>query len=184
MPLASLATRGTAALGVLARPIRTRHCSRSRSCICSNTPVPIAEEFFLEKGAGVPLEGVAKRADVGIGTLYRRFPTREAPLAATGNERFLSLAETSRSRDPALTPGEALRAYLEELARNTSTHPSLAASIGTVVQYGKPGCNAITAKGIGRTQAGQRPITHVDIAQCKRQQKCPSFAARSWLASA
>ena len=37
-----------------------------------------AEALFLEKGADVPLEEVAKRAGVGIGTLYRRFPTREA----------------------------------------------------------------------------------------------------------
>ncbi|USX29071.1 TetR/AcrR family transcriptional regulator [Oxalobacteraceae bacterium OTU3CINTB1] len=114
-----------------------------------------AEQLFLEKGADVALEEVAKRAGVGIGTLYRRFPTREALLAATSNERFLSLAETSRARDPALAPGEALRAYLEELARNTSIYQSLAASIGTVIQCGTPGCHAITAEGHRLLQRGQ-----------------------------
>ena len=114
-----------------------------------------AEELFLEKGAGVPLEEVAKHAGVGIGTLYRRFATREALLAATSNERFLSLAQTSRARDPALPPGDALRAYLEELARNTSIYQSLAASIGTVIQCGTPGCNAITAEGQRLLQRGQ-----------------------------
>jgi len=44
-------------------------------------------------------------------------------------------------------PGAAIRAYLEELALNTSTYQSLAASLGTVVACGTPGCNAITAKG-------------------------------------
>ena len=128
-----------------------------------------AEELFLEKGAGVPLEEVAKRAGVGIGTLYRRFPTREALLAATSNERFLSLAETSRARDPDLTPGDAVRAYLEELARNTSTYQSLAASIGTVIQCGTPGCNAITAEGRRLLQRGQeagtirRDVTYEDF---------------------
>ncbi|WP_202385639.1 helix-turn-helix domain-containing protein [Altericroceibacterium endophyticum] len=39
-----------------------------------------AEELFLERGANVPLDEVAKRAKVGAGTLYRRFPTREALL--------------------------------------------------------------------------------------------------------
>lgn len=106
-----------------------------------------AEALFLEKGATVPLEEVAKRAGVGIGTLYRRFPTREALLAATSNERFLSLAETSRARGPDLAPGDAIRAYLEELAENMSTYQSLAASIGAVIQCGTPGCLAITEEG-------------------------------------
>lgn len=128
-----------------------------------------AEALFLEKGAGVSLEEVAKRAGVGIGTLYRRFPTREALLAATSNERFLSLAETSRARDPDLTPGDALRAYLEELASNTSIYQSLAASIGTVIQCGTPGCNAITAEGQRLLRRGQdagtlrRDVTYEDL---------------------
>ncbi|WJR68496.1 helix-turn-helix domain-containing protein [Neorhizobium sp. CSC1952] len=106
-----------------------------------------AEELFLERGVGVALEEVAKRAKVGIGTLYRRFPTREELLAATSNERFLSVAEASRLRDVEHDPNTAIRAYLEELAINTSIYRSFAASLGTVIQCGTPGCNAITAEG-------------------------------------
>ena len=128
-----------------------------------------AEALFLEKGANVPLEEVANRAGVGIGTLYRRFPTREALLAATSNERFMALAETSRARDPDLAPGEAMRAYLEELARDTSAYQSLAASIGTVIQCGTPGCNAITAEGLRLLRRGQEAgairgdVTYEDV---------------------
>lgn len=106
-----------------------------------------AEELFLERGVGVALEEIAKRAKVGIGTLYRRFPTREELLAATSNERFLSVAETSRLRDAENDPNTAIRAYLEELAINTSIYQSFAASLGTVIECGTPGCNAITAEG-------------------------------------
>ncbi|MHC2002923.1 TetR/AcrR family transcriptional regulator [Methylobacterium sp. CM6241] len=106
-----------------------------------------AEELFLERGAGVSLEEVAKRAEVGIGTLYRRFPTREALLAATSNQRFTSVAETSRARGADHDPGDALRRFLEELATNTTVYRNLAASLGTVIQHGTPGCNAITAEG-------------------------------------
>ena len=106
-----------------------------------------AEELFLERGAGVSLEEVAKRAKVGIGTLYRRFPTREALLAATSNERFTAVADTSRVRGVAHDPGDAMRQFLEELAMNTSVYQSLAASLGTVIQHGTPGCNAITEEG-------------------------------------
>lgn len=106
-----------------------------------------AEEVFLERGAGASLEDVAKRAGVGIGTLYRRFPTREALLAATYSERFLSLAKTSRARDAELDPGSALRAYLEGLVASTNIYRGLAASLGTVLQSGTPGCHATTDEG-------------------------------------
>ena len=106
-----------------------------------------AEELFLERGASVSLDEVAKRAKVGAGTLYRRFPTREALLAAASNERFMSVAEASRARDADHEPEDALRHFLEELALNTSVYQSLAASLGTVIQHGTPGCNAITAEG-------------------------------------
>ena len=106
-----------------------------------------AEELFLERGAGVSLDEVAKRAKVGAGTLYRRFPTREALLAATSNERFLSVAEASRARDAVHQPEDALRQFLRDLALNTSVYQSLAASLGTVIQHGTPGCNAITEEG-------------------------------------
>lgn len=106
-----------------------------------------AEELFLERGANVSLDEVAKRAKVGAGTLYRRFPTREALLAATSNERFTSVAEASRARDTDCKPEDALRQFLEELSLNTSLYQSLAASLGTVIQHGTPGCNAITAEG-------------------------------------
>lgn len=114
-----------------------------------------AEALFLEQGAGVPFEEVAKRAKVGIGTLYRRFPTREALLAATSNERFLTVAAASRARDADHDPGSAMRRYLEELALNTSLYQSLAASLGTVIACGTPGCNAITEEGHRLLRRGQ-----------------------------
>ncbi|WP_420608220.1 TetR/AcrR family transcriptional regulator [Novosphingopyxis sp.] len=114
-----------------------------------------AEVLFLERGAGVSLDEVAKHARVGIGTLYRRFPTREALLAATSNERFLSVAETSRARDTDNDPGEALRQFLKELAMNTSVYQNLAASLGTVIQHGTPGCIAITEEGRRLLRRGQ-----------------------------
>ncbi|GGE91804.1 TetR/AcrR family transcriptional regulator [Sphingomonas prati] len=128
-----------------------------------------AEQAFRERGAGVPLEDVAKRAGVGIGTLYRRFPTREALLAETSNARFLALAEASRARDATLSPEQAIRAFLEELVLNTSIYQSLAASLGTVLQCGTPGCNAIKEEGqrlLGRGQdvaAIRHDITFDDL---------------------
>ncbi|MDP2697041.1 TetR/AcrR family transcriptional regulator [Thalassospira sp.] len=106
-----------------------------------------AEEVFLERGAGASLDEVAKRAGVGIGTLYRRFPTREALLAATYSARFLSFAETSRSRAADLDPLDALRTYLEELVQYSNLYRGFAASLGTVLQIGTAGCLATTGEG-------------------------------------
>jgi AcrR family transcriptional regulator len=48
-----------------------------------------AAKLFAERGLGVPLEEIARRAGVGVATLYRRFPTR-ADLAAAAFERSMS----------------------------------------------------------------------------------------------
>lgn len=106
-----------------------------------------AEQAFLERGAGVSLDDVAKRAGVGIGTLYRRFPTREDLLAATYSDRFLAFAEASRAREGALDPLDALRAYLEDLIRYTNLYRGFAASLGMVLQIGTPGCRATSEEG-------------------------------------
>ena len=41
-----------------------------------------AAEVFADKGAEAPMEEIARRANVGIGTLYRHFPTRDAVIEA------------------------------------------------------------------------------------------------------
>lgn len=128
-----------------------------------------AEAIFLERGAGVSLEDVAKRAGVGIGTLYRRFPTREDLLAACYSARFVALAEASRARAADLDPVSALRAYLEDLVRDTKLYRGLAASLGTVLHVGTPGCVATSAEGERLLEHAQaagvlRPdITFADI---------------------
>lgn len=114
-----------------------------------------AEAVFLENGAGASLEDVAKRAGVGIGTLYRRFPTRDDLLAASYSARFLAVAEASRDRADALDPLAALRAYLEDLVRHSNVYRGLAASLGTVLRVGTPGCRATSAEGARLLETAQ-----------------------------
>jgi len=105
-----------------------------------------AEEVFLERGATASLDDVAKRAKVGIGTLYRRFPSREALLAAICDERFLAIVEASRN-DGACDPAMALRSFIEAMATATSTYRGLAASFGTVLTQTERGCTAAMEEG-------------------------------------
>jgi AcrR family transcriptional regulator len=67
-----------------------------------------ARAVFVESGPGAPLEKVAARAGVGIGTLYRRFPDRSALLKAV----VLDALEESRASAEAAadSPGDGLTA--------------------------------------------------------------------------
>ncbi|TBW37422.1 TetR/AcrR family transcriptional regulator [Siculibacillus lacustris] len=106
-----------------------------------------AEELFSEQGAATTFDDVAKRAKVGIGTLYRRFPTREALLAAMCDERLLAIAEAGRAREGRCDPVGALRVFIEELVAATNVYRGLAASLGTVLGHPTRGCAATTEQG-------------------------------------
>lgn len=103
--------------------------------------------MFTEQGADASLEDIAKRAQVGIGTLYRHFSTREALLAASSDERLLTLSAQSRARDTAVPAFENLCMFLERLVRHASTYRGLAAQLGIVLKNGSPGCHAATEEG-------------------------------------
>jgi AcrR family transcriptional regulator len=115
-----------------------------------------AEEVFLERGADASMDDVAKRAGVGIGTLYRRFPTRESLLAAAYSAHFLSLAEASQARSATLDPLTALQQYLQELTVQTGIYRGMATSLGALLHSGTPGCDAMSAEGRRLLQQAQQ----------------------------
>lgn len=71
-----------------------------------------AAEIFRNGGAEASLEAVARRAEVGIGTLYRHFPTREALFEAVYRREVVQLAELAEELVAAADPVEALRQWL------------------------------------------------------------------------
>ncbi|MBN6033719.1 TetR/AcrR family transcriptional regulator [Amycolatopsis sp. 195334CR] len=71
---------------------------------------------FARDGVDASLEDVAKAAGVGIGTLYRHFPTRSALLEALLREQFDGQAELGRELLGHDRPGDALFRWLHELA--------------------------------------------------------------------
>jgi AcrR family transcriptional regulator len=75
----------------------------------------VAREVFTEQGADASLRDVARKAEVGLGTLYRHFPTREALFDALLRSSFDALtvrAGELENQDPA---DEALVAWLGEI---------------------------------------------------------------------
>ena len=69
--------------------------------------VAAARELFAEAGTSAPLEEIAERAGVGIGTLYRHFPTRQALLEAVYAQEVHAMAEAADEL-AALPPWDAL----------------------------------------------------------------------------
>ncbi|MGW5415064.1 TetR/AcrR family transcriptional regulator [Actinomadura geliboluensis] len=86
-----------------------------------------AREIFERDGAGASLEAVARQAGVGIGTLYRHFPTRQHLLEALLADGYAELAAKAREllADPA--PGEALLTWLRAFAAQVAAYQGLAA---------------------------------------------------------
>jgi AcrR family transcriptional regulator len=72
-----------------------------------------------EHGAEASLRDIARRAGVGLGTLYRHFPTREALLEALLRTRFDALAVRARELETSVSPREALHTWLRECVAGT-----------------------------------------------------------------
>ncbi len=85
-----------------------------------------AEEVFAEKGVSVPVDDVACRAGVGVGTLYRHFPTKEALIAAVVATRLEELCGESRAAMLAPDPGAALFAFADRLGSEVAVKHDLA----------------------------------------------------------
>jgi AcrR family transcriptional regulator len=81
----------------------------------------VAKQAFTEHGGDVSLDEIAKRAGVGIGTLYRHFPTRDAMLQAVYRHEVEQLASAADTLLDTLQPLEALRAWLRLFAEYLGT---------------------------------------------------------------
>src|SRR5579872_2694341 len=75
-----------------------------------------AEEIFALDGVSVPIDLVAERAGVGVGTLYRHFPTKESLYEAIVLTRLTNLAETADEYARIPDAGAAFEGFLRELA--------------------------------------------------------------------
>lgn len=59
--------------------------------------IAAAKTAFAELGPDVPMEEIARRAGVGVGTLYRRFPDREALIRAVAQQNFGAVLDDARA---------------------------------------------------------------------------------------
>ncbi|GAA1201410.1 TetR/AcrR family transcriptional regulator [Streptomyces hebeiensis] len=116
--------RPTATAAALPRPMRA-DARRNYDRLLTE-----ARATFAEHGADASLEDVARRAGVGIGTLYRHFPNRHALLSAVFQEALTALLE--RSRELAASddrPCGALVAWLRALIAHAGEYRGLSRAL-------------------------------------------------------
>jgi AcrR family transcriptional regulator len=149
---------GTGLVGGPRRPRRDAVRNRERL-------LQAAREEFAEHGLDVPLEDVARRAGVGIATLYRHFPSRDAlvdAIAAERLERFAGLIEDALAEEDAWSGFSTFLARgFETNARDRALADTLARSARDTRsrREAKDRVAALLSKLISRAQAqgGLRP---------------------------
>jgi AcrR family transcriptional regulator len=96
--------------------------------------IDVAKLAFAEIGPNVSLEEIARRAEVGIGTLYRHFPTRDDIVAAVYRREVTQLADAAKRLLETRPAGEALhewlRLFVDYIATKKVIAPALASMTG------------------------------------------------------
>ncbi len=95
--------------------------------------VKTAAEAFAEHGAGASLEDIAKRAGVGIGTLYRHFPTREHLVQVVYRRELELLAEAAEQLSAEKAPDEALEDWMYRFVSYMATKRGMASSLKLLI---------------------------------------------------
>ncbi|MDO7844567.1 TetR/AcrR family transcriptional regulator [Sphingomonas immobilis] len=127
-----------------------------------------AKQAFADKGPAASLEEIARVAGVGIGTLYRHFPTRDALVEQVYRSETTQLADAATRLGAEHPPVEALRAWLRLFVEYLAAKRIIGAALqttagGTTELYAASGAAMTQAIGglIGRAVASG--AIHVDI---------------------
>jgi AcrR family transcriptional regulator len=108
------------------RPLRA-DARRNREKIMAS-----ALELFASRGHDAQMEEIAAHSGLGMGTLYRHFPSKQALLTAMVAERFRGMADLARAAEQITDPGESfealLRSYLEAAEGDASFQLALMGS--------------------------------------------------------
>lgn len=133
-----------------------------------------ARGVFAEAGSDASLEEIARRADVGVGTLYRHFPNRQALLEAVYVDEVEALSRSAAELAD-LPPWDALatwlRRYVSYAATKRALAEELAASVGATTTVFEACKGAIFAAGepllVRAQEAGvvRRDTSFMDVAR-------------------
>jgi len=96
----------------------------------------VAQAAFTDAPGPVSLEQIARDAEVGIGTLYRHFPTREALVEAVYRKELAALCADAPDLLRTLPPERALRAWMDRFGDYVTAKREMADAIRAVFASG------------------------------------------------
>lgn len=97
--------------------------------------VEVAAVAFARDGIDTSLEDIARTADVGIGTLYRHFPNRDALLEAVFRRNVDDIAAQADGLLETLPGDQALEQWMQRFVRYVATKKGLAMHLKSVVSH-------------------------------------------------
>ncbi len=138
-PCRKLASGGCSAFWTAkGRSLRLSSSSRLRTDAAKNRErlIAAAQELFSAGEKVFSLEGVARAAKLGIGTLYRHFPTREVLVEAVYRAELDALALEAEPLLAAHPAAEALRRWMDRYARFVGTKRAMYDALRIAVSSG------------------------------------------------
>jgi AcrR family transcriptional regulator len=115
--------------------------------------IAAAKKLFADEGLDAQMPDVAKAAKVGVGTVYRHFPTKEDLIAALAAERFERLAEKAREGIGADNPWEGLCDFIRFSAQLQADDRGLCEVMGS-----RPEVMEAAAYGVGLDQLSDQLV--------------------------
>jgi AcrR family transcriptional regulator len=106
---------------------------RSDACRNRDRLLECAAEAFAAHGVDAPLDKIAKSACVGIGTLYRHYPTRDALVEAVYRHNVEQLCAGADELRATLPPDQALEQWMKRFVAYVASKKGLATYLKSVV---------------------------------------------------
>jgi AcrR family transcriptional regulator len=118
--------------------------ARNRSAV-----LQAADEVFVEHGVTASTEEIARRAGLGVGTVFRHFPTKEALLKAVYEQRLEHLAARALTVGTGDAPSTWFREFFTDVATTSAEKLTLADALGDLQLDADPEVTARLRSAVG-----------------------------------
>jgi len=125
----------------------------------------VAGTVLAEQGADASMRDIARRAEVGLATLLRHFPTREALLEALLRTSFDELTARAGEVETTASPQEALMVWMREFVAFTTDNHGVVTSMVKAIEEPE---SALHASCVSLRAAGAQLLTRAQAADVAR----------------
>jgi AcrR family transcriptional regulator len=102
-----------------------------------DTLLAVATRVFASSAAEPSMRAIAREAGVGIGTLYRHFPTRESLVDAVYQDQVRRLTAGARELLGQVTPAEAMRRWMDLFGDWLATKHGMVGTLLAMIESGE-----------------------------------------------